>query len=103
MSVVIQSASVDDAVAIAGVQISSLRAADQDLIPDHLVDLVLEPADPRRRPRGWRGWLARSRVSTAVARVDGALVGFCTLHPAPDSGAREPTGEIAALFVLPSH
>ena len=103
MSVVIQSACIDDAAAIAGVQLSSLRAAYQGQIPDHLEHLVLDPPDVQQRARGWKGWLKRSQVSTVVARVDGTVTGFCTLHPIRDDAAQGVTGEIPATYVLPSH
>ena len=103
MSVTIQSATVDDAAAITGVQVSSLRATYGDLLPEHLAHLVLDPPDEQHRPRSWRLWLKRSQVSTLVARVDGTLTGFCTLQPMPDASASGATGEIAAIYVLPSH
>ncbi len=107
MDVVIQSACSDDAAPIAEVHVSALRAAYQGHLPDHLEHLVLGPPDVKRRARAWEGWLKRSRVSTLVAHVDGMLTGFCTLHPMRDEAGQEAaqgmTGEIPALFVLPSH
>ena len=101
MRVVIQSAHIDDAAAIAEVQISSLRAAYQGQLPDNDVHLVLDPADVKQRARSWKGWLKCSRVSTFVARVDGKVTGFCTLNPMPGEEARGVTGEIQAIYVLP--
>ena len=72
-SVVIRSARIDDAAPIAGVHLSALRAAYQGHVPDHLVHLVLDPPDVKRRARGWKGWLERSQASTLVARVDGTV------------------------------
>ena len=103
MRVVIQSARMDDAAAIAGVHLASLRAAYQGLLPDSVAPLVLDPPDVKQRTRGWKRWLKRSQASTVVARVDGTVVGFCTLHPRPGEAARGVAGEIPALYVLPSH
>ena len=103
MRLVIQRARVDDAAAIAEVHIFSLRAAYRGQLPDHLVHLVLDPPDVKQRARGWEGWLKRSQASTIVARVDGTVTGFCTLHPMPGEAARGMTGEIPAIYVLPSH
>ena len=102
-SLTIESAGIGDAAAIAGVHISSLRATYQALIPAHAVHLVLDPSDVKQRTRGWKGWLKRSQVSTVVARVDGTVTGFCTLHPMHDESARAVSGEIPAIYVLPSH
>ena len=103
MIAAIQNARSEDAADIAGVHIASLRAAYRGLIPDHLIHLVLDPLDARRRTRGWRHWLQCNRVNTVVARVDGAVVGFCALHPMRDSAVKRVTGEISAIFVHPSH
>lgn len=99
MSVVIQSAHTKDAAAIAGVHISSLRAAYQGQIPSH----ALAAPDVKQRARHWKEWLKRSRVSTVVARVDGTVIGFCTLQPTRDEATQEVTGGIPAIYVLPSH
>ena len=97
----------DDAAAIAGVHISSLGAAYEGQLPDHLAHLVLDMPDVKQRVRGWKRWLGRSQASTIVARVDGTAVGFCALHPVRDEAAGAATGgvrgEISAIYVLPSH
>ncbi len=99
MNVIIESASSDDAAAIAGVHASCLRGVYEGLIP---VD-VLAPPDVEPRARHWGMWLARSEASTVVARVGGTLTGFSALHPAKDGTAKKRTGEIAAIYVMPSH
>ncbi len=119
MSATIRAASPDDAAAIAGVHVSSLRASAADLLPGHLTSILLPPADAAPRARAWRRWIERERTSTFVSLADTTLTGFCTLHPAPDesrtagaaavtgagaasTGAAGPCGEIASFYVLPS-
>ena len=103
MSVVIQSARADDAAAIAAIHVSSLRAAYLEHIPQDARRLVLDAPDVTRRERMWQRWLARRQTLTVVARTDRMVVGFCTLHPIRDASDRDRVGEIAAVYVLPSH
>lgn len=100
MGVMIRSADVADAAAIAAVQARGVAAAYGDLLPARVKRVVLEPADHGGRPgRLWEEWLRRSKVSTVVA-VDGEeMVGFSTLHPM--SGGGEATGELVAIYVDP--
>ena len=123
MNAVIRAASPDDAAAIAGVHVSSLRASATDLLPAHLTPIVLPPAGAAPRARAWKRWIERERTSTFVSLAGATLTGFCTLHPAPDergtggaaavtgagdgagaagSGTGGPGGEIASFYVLPS-
>lgn len=103
VNVVIETACVEDAAAIAAVHVASLRVAYRGQIPDHLVHLVVDPLDVEKRTRGWQGWLERAQTSTVVGRDHGRVAGFCTLHPMPVEAARGVTGEIAAIYVMPSH
>lgn len=101
MTVVIDTASIDDADAIARVHIASKRAAYQPLLPERAARLVLDPPDAQPGARGWKRWLSWSRVTTLVARVDGAIAGFCTMHPIRNESAPGLAGEISAFYVLP--
>lgn len=101
MSAIIRAASPDDAAAIAGVHVASLRASSNDLLPTHLTPLLLPPPDATPRALTWKRWLERRRTSTFVALVGATVTGFCTLHPVPGrSGAG--AGEIASFYVLPA-
>lgn len=102
MSFAIESAVTGDATAIARIHISSLRAAYEGLISDQAAKLVLDARNVEWRAQSWQKWLERSQVSTLVARVEGAVVGFCTLQPIREESAA-PTAEISAVYVLPSH
>lgn len=126
MNAIIRAASPEDAAAIAGVHVSSLRASATDLLPAHLTPILLPPTNAAPRARAWQLWIERKRTSTFVSLDGATLTGFCTLHPAPDesgtgggagagadadgsmgaestsSGAAGPCGEIASFYVLPS-
>ena len=84
MNAVIRAALPEDAAAIAGVHVSSLRASATDLLPAHLTPILLPPANAAPRARAWRLWIQRKRTSTFVSFDGATLTGFCTLHPAPD-------------------
>ena len=86
MNAVIRDASPDDAAAIAGVHVTSLRASVTDLLPAHLTSILLPPANAAPRARAWQRWIERERTSTFVSLDGATLTGFCTLHPAPDEG-----------------
>lgn len=122
MDATIRAASPDDAAAIAGVHVTSLRASATDLLPAHLTPIVLPPAGAAPRARAWKRWLERERTSTFVSLAGATVTGFCTLHPATDdarastgapgaenagpeaAGASDAAacGEIASFYVLPS-
>jgi ribosomal protein S18 acetylase RimI-like enzyme len=55
------------------------------------------------REEQWRGWIGRAHATTVVARVEGAVVGFCALHSSPGEASPQKRGEIPALFVLPTY
>ena len=69
---------------------------------DHVPPRVLEDQDVTRCSRHWKIWIAHTRASTFVARVDAAVAGFCSLQALPADPARGAIGELQALFVLPS-
>ena len=103
MDVVIEPAHTDDALAIAEVHIASLQAAYESLLPQAARHLVLDLPQAKPRAKGWQRWLKRSQASTVVARMDGTVTGFCALHPMPTKVAQGTIGEIAAIYVLPTH
>lgn len=99
MNVLIDKAGAGDAEAIAETHLAGLRASYGGLIPAD----VSGDQSLAARARHWRLWLRRSRAVTLVARVDGAVVGFCALHPNPDGDAAGAAAEVVAIFVRPSH
>ena len=103
MSAAIERARKDDAAAIVQVHVASLRASYRSQFPDHAIRRILDPPDPTPQASGWRGWLGRSQADTFVARADGTVVGFCTLQPIASAAGHATTGEIVAVYVLPSH
>lgn len=103
MAVEIRRAQADDAADIAAIHLSSLRAAYAGLIPDDLLRLMFEPRDTNGRIRLWRRWIEGSRIRTVVAGVDGAVAGFCAMHPVRDPSVPAGLGEITAICVHPAH
>ncbi|MDB5944276.1 MAG: family N-acetyltransferase [Ramlibacter sp.] len=87
-----------DADAIAAVHAASSRAAYEGLVPDH-ESLPLE-----KRRAFWRDAIEFSEPQVQVALdEEGALVGFTGYDRSRDPKSKPTTGEIWALYVLPSH
>lgn len=88
-----------DADAIAAVHAASSRAAYEGLVPGQHDSL---PMDKRRA--FWRDAIEYSEPQVHVALDDaGALVGFTGFDRSRDPKSKSTTGEIWALYVLPSH
>ena len=102
MSLVVESARVEDAGAIASVHAESLRESHEIFLPAKAAESILSPA-LELRTKGWRGWIERRRAKAFVARDAGrGVVGFCAVHPMPGTSGDAVT-EVAALFLLPTH
>jgi GNAT superfamily N-acetyltransferase len=87
-----------DADAIAAAHAASSRAAYEGLVPDH-ESLPLE-----KRRAFWRDAIEFSEPQVQVALdEEGALVGFTGYDRSRDPKSKPTTGEIWALYVLPSH
>lgn len=89
-----------DARAMAEVQVAGWRAAYVELLPDwYLAQLSVE-----RRTGVWEDLLPREELQAFVAEDQtGAVVGFASLSPSPDLDADPSTGQLSALYLLPSH
>ena len=99
MPIEVLKATPDDAEAIAALQVAGVKAAFSEILPKELLDAGTLDF----RTRQWRGWLERSKTFTFATRDEETLTGFCSLHPAPESGSNATVAEIAALYVLPSY
>ncbi|WP_093621956.1 GNAT family N-acetyltransferase [Actinoplanes philippinensis] len=92
-----------DAAALAMVHVRTWQAAYAGLIPQDYLDSL----DPAQREPGWRQWLAGLRPPAAIlvqAEAGAPPVGFVAIQPSRDPGAdRAVTGEITAIYLLPSH
>lgn len=84
----VRAATIDDAEAIARVQIESWRAAYPHLFSEEQLAGISLP----ERTENWRQW------PSLVADVDGDIVGFVAVGPAHDADAE---GELWAIYVRP--
>jgi ribosomal protein S18 acetylase RimI-like enzyme len=102
-AVLVRSATVDDAGAIAAVQVRTSQQAYRGTFPQAYLDRL----DPSRRRQVWVQLLRSSRppAGTLVVEhpVDG-VVGFIHVSPGRDSDT-DPrlVGEVQAVYVLPEH
>jgi ribosomal protein S18 acetylase RimI-like enzyme len=90
---------VDDALAIATVNVEAWNDAYRGLVPDEYT----RARTIERRLPGWqRRLLPGSGQYTLVAVVDGEVSGHCTLSlPSRDEDATPTTAELASLYVSP--
>lgn len=96
----IRPATLDDAHALAELHIASWRAAYDQIVPARVLDglSVDERADRHRST------IASGIADTAVAEVDGGVVGFCVLgHCRDEDKPQDNTGEIWGIYLAPSH
>jgi ribosomal protein S18 acetylase RimI-like enzyme len=91
---VVRPATVEDADAIARVQVETWRAAYAHAIPAE----TLAAADPEERAQRWRGWLADRRSATFVGELDSEVRGFVGVG---ESREEPGVGELYAIYVLP--
>lgn len=94
---IIRSATVDDALAVATVHVHAWQEGYRGLVADDYLD-ALRPED--RAARYDLGASDPARPSTTVAVRDGVVCGFATIGPCREGGAQ--TGELIALHVDPS-
>lgn len=93
--ILVRPATVEDAAAIAAVQVTSWQAAYQGIFPaEFLANLSVE-----RRRRHWQELLNASPPGSAqwVAEEAGTVVGFASAGP----GERADWGELYAIYLLP--
>jgi GNAT superfamily N-acetyltransferase len=96
----VRRATVDDAEAIEVVRIATWQATYRGLFPDALLD-QMRPNVERRRDRILAVSESRAEV-WFVAEVAGEVVGFAICCP-ERTGDPIYRGEVAAIYVLPSH
>jgi GNAT superfamily N-acetyltransferase len=99
--IAIRPAAVDDAAAIAAVQVASWHTTYRGLIADEAIDALSVEARTAR----WREILGREGCAAFVAQADGAVVGFAE---GGSNRATEPpfsafSGELNALYLLATH
>jgi ribosomal protein S18 acetylase RimI-like enzyme len=101
--VIVRLATVEDAEALAVVQVRSWQEAYRGLIPQEYLD----QRDPSRRRLAWRQWVedARAPAATLVAEDEaGDIVGFVSVSSSRDPDADpEVEGEIQAIYLLPEY
>lgn len=95
----VRSAADKDAEAIAAVHAASSHAAYEGLVPDQHATLPME-----KRRAFWRDAIAYSEPQVHVAiDAQGALIGFTGFDRSRDPRSKPTTGEIWAMYVVPSH
>ena len=98
MEIVVREAVVDDAAAVAAVNLASWEAAYRGIVPDR----ILDDADLVGRTARWRELIAAGEPILVAEAAAGELVGYCSLVlPARDPDADPQTGEVAAIYVAP--
>ena len=92
----IRRATVDDAVAIAGVHVRAWRWAYRGIIPD---DVLAAMSLPEREEK-WREHFERDDgAETFVAEEGARVLGFCTIGAARDEGLDGSVGELQAIYL----
>lgn len=93
-------ATVDDAQALGETHVASWRAAYGGIVPES----VFQKFTVENRTRHFQKAVSGKTEETAVAEVDGHVVGFCTIGECRDSDKPKPTtGEIWGIYLVPSH
>jgi GNAT superfamily N-acetyltransferase len=95
----IRPATVQDAAAIAEVQVASWREAYRGLLPAEVLDNM---STAHRRER-WSSILADGmpRTATLVATTDNSIVGFVSIGPCRCEHPADGDGELSALYLRP--
>jgi ribosomal protein S18 acetylase RimI-like enzyme len=94
----IRSANFADAQEIARVHSETWRTVYRGQISDDILDMQ----NMERRTALWQRRLAQLAEPVFLAE-EGGVLGFCELIPSRDPGAGQTVGEIAAIYVHPSH
>jgi ribosomal protein S18 acetylase RimI-like enzyme len=97
--VTIRAATVDDAEAIAEVNVASWRWAYDGLLPASVLDAL----SVESRAADWRSMISSQVCDVSVATAgDGTVVGFVNIGMTrDDDGSASAAGELFALYVLP--
>lgn len=91
----IREAELDDARAVAQVNVDSWQAAYPGLLDQSFLDSM----DVDGRTLSWQRILHQSRGKVLVADAEGLIVGFCATGPSID----DDWGEVFAIYVDPRH
>ncbi|KUG51096.1 hypothetical protein AVL62_12670 [Serinicoccus chungangensis] len=101
MGLLLRRAVPDDAEAIAALRVAGWRAAYRGLVPEPLL-AALDPAtEAARRRRTWGRRHSHLHDRELVAELDGVVVGWAIGGASTDAD-REASGQLHALYVLPS-
>jgi GNAT superfamily N-acetyltransferase len=95
--VLIRSATVDDAGAIAAVHVASWRSAHAHVLPADYLDAISVP----ERAESWRRILAEGSGTTLVAQADGRTLGFASYGASRDEDAEDGCLELYAIYLDP--
>jgi GNAT superfamily N-acetyltransferase len=93
----VRAAGLDDAHAIASVQVNGWKAAYRGQMPQAFLDAL----DVAARAATWRHFLGTAQRDVLVAEMPAGIVAFCSLAPSRDADADATTAELAAIYVLP--
>jgi ribosomal protein S18 acetylase RimI-like enzyme len=88
-----------DARAVAEVHVQSWRSAYRGLVPDE----YLQARSVDQREAVWHSVIARATPELWVADAQSLIVGWVAFGPSRDEDAAPATGEIEAIYVLPTH
>jgi GNAT superfamily N-acetyltransferase len=98
-SVDIRPATLRDAKIVSEIHAQTAQAAFRGLVPDD----VLKSMTADKRVAQWREAIEYCEPQVQVAMEDGKVVGFVGFDRSRDPKSRPTTGEIWAIYVLPSH
>ena len=94
---------VDDAEAIAAIQVAGWQTAFRGIVSEGYLDAL----DPAPEAAGWRIGIARppsERKRIFVAELESEIVGFVTIFPSRDDDLDpDHVGEVGAIYVSPGH
>ena len=88
-----------DARGVATVHVRSWQSAYRGIVADAYLDSL----SIDRRESVWRESIRRGTPEIWVAEIDSRVVGWTAFGPSRDQDARPETGELEAIYLLPSH
>ncbi|MEV6492510.1 GNAT family N-acetyltransferase [Actinoplanes sp. NPDC051633] len=98
----VRPATMDDAAALAAVQVATWQVAYRGQVPQEHLDRM----DPARREPGWRQWIRDARPPAGILVLDDeehGVIGFNCFAPTRDQDDDPATvGEVQAIYLLPS-
>ncbi|RUP30403.1 MAG: GNAT family N-acetyltransferase, partial [Curvibacter sp.] len=98
-TVEIRPATLRDAKTVAEIHTVAAQAAYKGIVPDEF----LKSSSTDKRVAQWREAIEYCEPQVQVAMDEGKVVGFVGFDRSRDPKSRPTTGEIWALYVLPSH